>query len=151
MVVFMKNLLRNRKLFYAILTVAAVFMIVYPYMVKSYIMKLYREQYADRTKDLNPQKKQEVDEALRHIEKGEIFEAQEHDTEDYMHTDYFGEPWRIWANTFVIWYDARNLFLLFLVILALKPYINKVIDRLNIANLRAKGINAAYNEQVVHF
>ncbi|MCE1245478.1 MAG: hypothetical protein LWY06_02415 [Firmicutes bacterium] len=147
----MKNIPGNKKILIAALVVVLVSITGYTYLVKKFIVGAYSQQYHEIAKRLEPEKQKTIDEALRHIEKGEIFEAQEHDTTDFMHTDYFGEPWRIWANTFVIWGKARNLFILFMLILAAKPYISRSIDRLNIANLKAKGINAKQNDEIVNF
>lgn len=120
----------------------AVFMWFYPKSIKSSIISGYKEglEKAAAEHKLDGATKSDTAELLSHVEKGDLYALQEHDTSDFMHTDYFGEPWRTWANTFIIWEKARIFFYFFLGLIILKPYLNRIADAINIYNLRSKGI-----------
>lgn len=125
-----------------IFVVFSAFMVYYPSNIKTSIISGYKKglEKAAAENKLRDPKKRDTAELLSHVEKGDLFALQEHDTTDFMHTDYFGEPWRMWANTFIIWEKARIYFFFFLFLLIMKPYINRIADYINIFNLRSKGI-----------
>ena len=120
----------------------SVYMVWKPINIKGEIVSTYRDNLAKATADhkLNKTEIKEVEEKLSHVEKGQLFSLQNHDTSDFIHTDYFGEPWRQWASTFMIWEKARNYFFVFLFLLVTSPFLNKIVDAINIFNLRLKGI-----------
>ena len=120
----------------------SVFMVYFPLKIKATIVSGYKEglEKAVAENKLDGEKKKVAEEQLSHVEKGNLYALQEHDTTDFMHTDYFGEPWREWANTFIIWEKARIYFFVFLFLLLTKPFINRIADSVNIFNLRFKGI-----------
>lgn len=126
----------------AVALVIGVFMWWFPEMERKNIMSEYRKGLEETLKaeDLSAEQRKKAEETLRHYEEGQIFEAGKHDTSDFMHQDYFGEPWRVWANTFVIWEQARLLFYIFVGMLIFRPFLNRIADEVNIFNLKLKGI-----------
>ncbi len=126
----------------AIAVVIGVFMWWFPEQERRNIMSEYRKGLEETLKaeDLTKEERKKAEETLRHYEEGQVFEAHQHDTGDFMHQDYFGEPWRVWANTFVIWGDARLLFYVFIGMLILRPFLNQIADKINIYNLKLKGV-----------
>jgi len=123
--------------------IIGVFFWVYPIKIKNEIVNVYRQGLEKAKIDLDKHDRKAAEDAMTHIEKGELFEAHEHDTSDFMHQDYFGEPWREWASTFVIWEKARWMFYLFILLLLLRPFLNRIVDRINIINLKLKGVGAS--------
>ncbi len=138
-----KKYLTPGKIVWGLVLLALIaFMTIYPYLIKNSIVSVYKKglEKASAEHKLDNTKKNDAAELLSHVERGDLYAMNEHDTSDFMHTDYFGEPWREWISTFVIWEKARIYFFVFLFLLLTKPYINKIADAINIFNLRSKGI-----------
>ncbi|MFP4496659.1 MAG: hypothetical protein ACLFQV_00495 [Vulcanimicrobiota bacterium] len=67
-------------------------------------------------------------EEMSNVEVSDVKE-EEHDISkhdhsgDFFHTDYFGESWRTWTNSYRIWVIARNTYLIFFLMAILKAYV----------------------------
>ncbi|MCD4784505.1 MAG: hypothetical protein K8T10_11845 [Candidatus Eremiobacteraeota bacterium] len=131
-----------------VVIILGLFFWFYPIRIKNEIINAYRKGLKKASVDLDKHERKAADDAMTHIEKGELFESHEHDTGDFMHQDYFGEPWREWASTFIVWEKARWLFYLFIILLLLRPFLNKIVDRINIINLKLKGVDASADQAV---
>ncbi len=96
------------------------FMIYFPYAIKNVIVSSYKEGLKSAIKNLSGKKKKEAEEYLSLVSRGQLFPEEEHDTTDFMHRDYFEEPWRFWPNTYKVWIMARNLYFIFLAFIILR-------------------------------
>lgn len=140
----MKKLATPRNITWAAIFLAlSLFMGIYPESVRNHIASVYKSGILKAREEhkLENFKRGETADLLSHVEKGELYALQEHDTSDFMHSDYFGEPWRFQFSTFIIWDKARIFFFVFLALLILKPYLDRIADSINIVNLRSKGIH----------
>lgn len=126
-----------------VVVILSLFFWLYPIRIKNEIVNVYKKGLKKAKVNLDKHERKSAEDAMTHIEKGELFESHEHDTSDFMHQDYFGEPWREWASTFVIWEKARWMFYLFILLLLLKPFLNMIVDRINLINLKLKGVDAS--------
>ena len=86
------------------------------------IISKYKQGLESALNKLDKEKKKDAEEALRYLEKGEFIPDEAHDTEDFAHLDYFGEPWRDWKSTYRVWNLARNYYLVFLLLLSIKIF-----------------------------
>lgn len=139
----MKNFLKKENAIgIAVAVLVTAFMLYYPYMMTKKITSAYTKGLSRAVKNLSGKEKKAVEEALSRTEKGQLFAEEEHDTSDYMHESYFGEPWREWKNTALIWIKARQLYLLFLLGLILYGPINKSLDWLSLEIIRQRSAAA---------
>ena len=128
--------------FIVVLTLLSLFVIFYTVKVKDYFISHYRAKIAKNFDDLQGEQKKMAQETLTRLEKGQLIPEEEHDTSDYMHEAYFGEPWRKWESTPIVWMKARSyLFVYLLLVLFFIPG-GKLLDWLSLTIARKKLINA---------
>jgi hypothetical protein len=91
--------------------IIGVFLIFHSNTIKENITSTYKTSMEKSASILDKEKKQELEKELTHLERGEVFRDKEHNVQDFIHKDYFGEPWRDWKNSYIIWKLACNYFL----------------------------------------
>lgn len=125
----------KRWIYFTVILVLGAFMVYYPYAIKNLIASEYRKALEKAIIDLEGKEREEAEELLTHVQKGELFSEEEHDTSDFMHQEYFNEPWRDWRNTYVVWQKARNYYFTFIFLL----FLSVVYRRYRNLKLRESG------------
>jgi tetratricopeptide (TPR) repeat protein len=101
-------------------------LLYYPYHLKRVFTTSVREKIAKS--DLSEEKKEKALSKLAEGTRGQPGTEEDHDVEDFLHTSYFGESWRKWNSTHLIWEKARAFYFIFLALLLLYHPINRLMD-----------------------